>query len=331
VPIARRRHSAWRAASRLWPTLLAIAGLAALAVMPAPAVASDYVTPRIDFLSEETMRMVNLDRRGNGLATLASDPKLVNFARDLAVTCPTNSSLVLRGRARDMIDRAYFSHSIKGCYKSGSTLYSVLDILASPLGYKSGRGEIIASNYKSVAATPYSWGCDSAGANCNGTTNTPATVASVEYWWMHDGPHRAIILGSYDRFGCGMWRGTDGKNLYSCVFAMTGPNALDKTPPTVVSATGDGASVAQGSSLVLSASVLDNFRLSDGWVILDPSTACGGSTLHGWAYNLNVVSNVHSFTWNTTGVTKGTHALGWRVRDVSTLTSGCFLVHVTVT
>ena len=332
MPTARPWRSPWRRLRPLWPTLLALLGLASAFLAPGPAAAWDWTTPKIDFLSEETMRLVNLDRRGNGLAALFSDPKLVNLARDLAWTCPTNSSLVIHGRARDMIERAYLSHSIKGCYKSGTTLYSILDILASPFGYTSYRGEIIASNYKTAAATGYKWGCDSAGANCDGTTTSAATVASAEYWWMHDGPHRAIILGNYDRFGCGMWRGTDGKNLYSCIFAKGGPNALDTTAPTVVSATGNGTSVAQGASLTLSATVIDNFRLAEGWLRLDATSGtCQGTNLNAWAYNLNVVTDTHSFTWNTAGVPKGTHAIGWRVRDVSALASTCFLIHVTVT
>jgi hypothetical protein len=311
--------------------MLTMAAFAGVLLTHVPAAASDYTSPKIDFLGEETMRLVNLDRYGNAKAKLYSDPKLINLARDLAWTCPTNSSLTMRGRARDMIDRAYFSHSIKGCYKSGTTLYSVIDILASPFGYKYGRGEIIASNNYGVGATAYKWGCTSSNTYCEGSTNTPATVQSVEYWWMHSSTHRAIILGDYDRFGCGMWRGSDGKNVYSCLFAKTGPNPLDTTSPTVSTMTGDGASVAQGSSITLSAKVADNFRLSDGWVLLDPTSSCAGTTLKGWAYNLNVSSETHSISWNTTGVTKGTHTIGWRVRDVGTRTSSCPVVHITVT
>jgi hypothetical protein len=297
---------------------------------PSTTGAWDYSSPKIDWLGEETMRLINLDRSGNGKVTLASDPKLINLARDLAWTCPTKSSLTIRGRARDMIDRAYVSHYIKGCYKSGSTLYSIIDILASPFGYKYGRGEIIASNYKSVAATAYWWGCDASGANCNAKTTAPATVASVQYWWMHDTPHRNNILADYDRFGCAMWRGSDGKNLYACLFAKTGPNPLDTTRPTVSNLTGDGATVKQGSSITLSAKLGDNVRLADGWLRLDATSNCGGTTLSAWAYNLNVVSETRSFVWNTTGVPLGTHAIGWRVADVSTLLSNCTIIHVTV-
>lgn len=311
--------------------VLAMIGLAGTMLTSIPVAASDYSAPKIDFLGQEAMRLINLDRHGNAKAKLYSDPKLINLARDLAWTCPTNSSLIMRGRSRDMIDRAYFAHSIKGCYKSGSTLYSIIDILASPFGYKYGRGEIIASNTYGVAATAYKWGCTSSNTYCDGSTTTPATVQSAVYWWMHSTAHRAIILGDYDRFGCGMWRGSDGKNLYTCLFAKTGPNALDTTSPTVSSLTGDGASVAQGSNITLSARVADNFRLSDGWALLDPTSSCAGTTLKGWAYNLNVSSETHSITWNTTGVTKGTHTIGWRVRDVGTRTSSCPVVHITVT
>ena len=309
-----------------------VASFAVLAALlaPAPVGAWDYSSPKTDYLAEEAMRLINLNRKGTGRATLFADTKLLNLARDLLWTCPTNSSLSMRGRTRDMIDRAYFSHSIKDCYKSGSTLFSIIDILANPFGYKNGRAEIIGHNYTSVAATSYRWGCNSSGGNCNGTTTTPATVASMVTWWMNSSSHRGIIFGDYDRFGCGVWRG-DGKKLYTCLFAKGGPHPLDKTAPTVLSATGDGASVAQGSSITLSAEVSDNFRLADGWVRLDASSSCRGTTIHAWAYNLNVVTNTHSFTWDTTGVPKGTHAVGWRVRDVATLKSACFRITIEVT
>lgn len=330
VSIPRRRRTPWSRARALWPSLLALLGLLGMLLAPANVGAWDWTTPKIDFIGEEAMRLINLDRTGNGKAALYSDPKLINFARDLAWTCPTNSSLTIRGRTRDMVDRAYFAHSIKGCYKSGSTLYSVIDIMSTKFGYKYGRGEIIAGNTYGVSATAYKYGCDSAGANCNGSTTTTATNQSAQYWWMHSSAHRAIILGDYDRFGCGVWRGS-GKTLYACLFAKTGPNALDTTSPTVTNATGNGATVPQGSSITLSAKLTDNFRLAEGWLRLDATTSCSGTTLSAWAYNLNVVSETHSFTWNTTGVTKGTHAIGWRIRDVSTRASSCYIIHVTVT
>jgi hypothetical protein len=330
LSIGRRRRTPSSRARALWPSLLALLGLFGMLLAPANVGAWDWTTPKIDFIGEEAMRLINVDRTGNGKAALYSDPKLINFARDLAWTCPTNSSLTIRGRARDMIDRAYFAHSIKGCYKSGSTLYSVIDIMSTKFGYKYGRGEIIAGNTYGVAATAYKYGCDSAGANCNGSTTTTATNKSAQYWWMHSSAHRGIILGAYDRFGCGVWRG-GGKTLYACLFAKTGPNALDTTSPTISNLTGNGASVPQGSSITLSAKLTDNFRLAEGWLRKDATSACGGTTLSAWAYNLNVVSETHSFTWNTTGVTKGTHAIGWRIRDVSTRASSCYIIHVTVT
>lgn len=310
---------------------LALVALLGTLLGPAGAGAWDYSTPKIDFLGEEVMRLVNLDRRGNERAALYADKTLINLARDLAFACPTKSSLTIRGRARDFADRDYFTHYVKGCYKSGKTLYSIIDLLASPFGYTRNRGENILRNAYGVSATSYKWGCDASGYSCNGTTTTAKTVASAEYWWMHSSVHRGNILGDYDRFGCGVWLDGDGTKLFVCLFAKGGPNPLDTTRPVVKSATGDGASVARGSSITLSATVADNFRLSDGWVRLDPTSTCGGPVLHAWAYNLNVSSNVHSFTWNTTGVAKGKHAIAWRVRDVATLRSSCYVIHLTVT
>lgn len=309
-------------------TLAAMTTLVFAALLvPASAGAWDYSSPKIDFLSEEAMRLINLDRAGNGKSSLYADTKLVNFARDLPWTCPNSSSTTIKGRARDMIDRNYFSHYIS----CAGTSYSVITIMKSKLGYTGGRAEIIASNSYGVSATSYSWGCDSAGGSCNGSTTTPKTVQSVVYWWMHSSAHRSIILGDYDRFGCGMWRSSGGKNVFVCNFAKGGPNPLDTTNPVVNSATQNGHSFSQGSSVTLSANVSDNFRLAEGWVRLNAvAGTCSGTTINTWAYNLNVASDTHSFTWNTSGVPKGVHTIGWRVRDVATRASTCVLITVTI-
>jgi hypothetical protein len=313
---------------RTFPIAVAAAALIAGLVAPASVGAWDYTTPKIDFLSEEAMRLINLDRSGNGKSTLYADTKLVNFARDLSWTCPNSSTTTIKGRARDMIDRNYFSHYIS----CNGTSYSVIDIMKSKLGYTGGRAEIIASSTYGVSATSYSWGCDSSGGSCNGTTTTAKSVQSAVYWWMHSSAHRSIILGDYDRFGCGMWRSSGGKNIFVCNFAKGGPNPLDTTNPVVSGPTGNGYSYSQGSLVGLSASISDNFRLAEGWVRLDAvAGTCSGTTIHTWAYNLNVTSEKHSFTWNTSGVPKGAHTIGWRVRDVATLASTCVLITVNIT
>jgi hypothetical protein len=311
---------------------LAVATMATLVLaalfIPASAGAWDYSSPKIDFESEEAMRLINLDRAGNGKSSLYADTKLMNFARDLSWTCPNSSTTTIHGRARDMIDRNYFSHYIP-C--AGASL-SVIDVMKSKLGYTAGRAEIIASNTYSVAAKTYTWGCDSAGSNCNGGTTTTTANQSAEYWWMHSSSHRAIILGDYDRFGCGMWRSSStGKNVFVCNFAKGGPNPLDTTNPTVGNSPNNGHTYSQGTLVALSASAADNFRLAEGWVRLDAvAGTCAGTTINAWAYNLNVTSDTHSFTWNTSGVPKGVHLIGWRVRDVGTHASTCYLTTITI-
>ena len=310
------------------PIVIAGAALLGALVGPATVGAWDYTSPKIDFLSEEAMRLINLDRAGNGKSSLYADTKLMNFARDLSWTCPNSSTTTIHGRARDMIDRNYFSHYIS-C--AGSSL-SVIDVMKSKLGYTGGRAEIIASSTYGVSAKSYSWGCDSSGGSCNGTTTAPYSAQSAVYWWMHSSAHRAIILGDYDRFGCGMWRSSAGKNVFVCNFAKGGPNPLDTTNPVVGSPTGNGHSYSQGSSITLSAHASDNFRLAEGWVRLDAvAGTCAGTTINAWAYNLNVTSDTHSFTWSTAGVPKGPHVIGWRVRDVATRASTCVLITINIT
>jgi hypothetical protein len=316
-----------RMTSRRTITLAAMTTLVLAALfVPASAGAWDYSSPKIDFLSEEAMRLINLDRAGNGKSSLYADTKLMNFARDLSWTCPNSSSTTIKGRARDMVDRNYFSHYIS-C--AGSSL-SVIDIMKSKLGYTGGRAEIIASNSYSVAAKTYTYGCDSAGGSCNGGTTTTTANQSAEYWWMHSSAHRAIILGDYDRFGCGMWRSSAGKNVFVCNFAKGGPNPLDTTNPVVGSSPNAGHTYSQGSLIALSAHASDNFRLAEGWVRLDAvAGTCAGTTINAWAYNLNVTSDTHSFNWSA-AVAKGVHTIGWRVRDVATRASTCYLTTITI-
>lgn len=179
--------------------------------------------------SDDLMLVTNLDRAAFGLPALTPDPTLEAFALDAPFTCPSNAAMTLLGRADDMATRNYFAHTIAGCSKPDGSLYSSLDIVYLRFGYNTNRGENIAWNSYPTSATTYQSGCDINGNNCAGPVATvPATVAVAEKGFMMSSGHRANILGTYDRFGCGAAFGSTGW-YYACVFSLGGP-ALQPAP-----------------------------------------------------------------------------------------------------
>ncbi len=189
-----------------------------------------------DAFGAELMRLINLDRAALGKPAYLIDPGLVAIASDAPFTCPTDPSLVVRGRAADMAARSYFGHYVKGCYKAGtSTAYPSLDVVRTVFGYTLARSEILHWNsYGSAASTTYELGCDLAGSSCvGGTTTTPGTVAIAQRSFMGSSVHRTSELSAYERFGCGAATvpGTN-KTYFACLFANGGPVLAPAPTPT---------------------------------------------------------------------------------------------------
>ena len=201
-------------------------------VPPAPAEPAPAAT---DALGAELMRLVNLDRAALGRPALLVDPGLVAIARDAPFTCPTDSGLMLRGRAADMAARSYFGHYVLGCLKAGTTTpYPSLDIARSVFGYTQARSEILHWNMLGVGPLAYELGCDVAGESCaGGTTSAPQTVAMAQRSFMSSTPHRTSELAAYQRFGCGSATtpGTTRTN-FACLFADGGPALAPAPAPT---------------------------------------------------------------------------------------------------
>lgn len=208
---------------------LAIAAIATLATVIA--VPGSVGATAVDVHGDELMRLTNLDRGALGKPALAIDPTLAAFARDMSWTCPTNSALVLRGRAADMADRAYFDHSVPGCLKTDGTAMNVLDVMGQALGYLTTRGENIAWNTYGTGAATYGYGCALDGTGCAGTTPTITTVEVAQRGFMQSSGHRSNILSGYDRFGCGSALAADGRRYYACVFSLGGPASVPAPTP----------------------------------------------------------------------------------------------------
>jgi hypothetical protein len=188
-----------------------------------------------DVLGNQLTRLLNLDRVALGKKPYVVDVRLAQIARNAPFTCPTNASLHLRGRAQDLADRHYFSHTVPGCYASGTTPFRSIAIVRSVFGYTLARSEILHWNGYGTATTSYRLGCDINGAHCaGGTTTAPYTVTLAQRNFMSSAPHRAAELNSYQRVGCASAKG-GGRTYFACLFADGGPTGTPTTPATTPS------------------------------------------------------------------------------------------------
>ena len=186
-----------------------------------------------DPFAADLMRLINLDRKALGKAPYLIDPRLSEIARNAHFTCPTNPKKSYNGRARDMADRGYFSHTIPGCYSSGTTPYRSIALVRKVFGYAGARSEILHWNSYGTAKTTYHLGCDIHGKACRGATTTaPFTVTLAQRSFMSSAPHRAAELNSYQRFGCGTAKAPgSSKTYFACLFADGGSSIKAPTPP----------------------------------------------------------------------------------------------------
>jgi uncharacterized protein YkwD len=280
-----------------------------LAAAPVGAVAYDRFYA--NFGGEELMRAMNLDRLALGLPALATDATLEAIARDRAIACPSNPALIIRGRARDMADRDYLSHTIPGCHDAAGGTFDAFDLLRAA-GYSYVRGaETIADNTYPASAATYATGCSVTGTSCHGSTTLPWTVAVAERAFMGSSVHRANILSTVStRFGCAAWASGTGPHYFSCYFVQAGSGVLDSAGPAISRVSGIGAVFARGSTPTFTALAVDaHSALSDGWAAID------GVHIRSWAWDHLGTSG--GLTAIAPALRAGTHTFNWWVRDAS--------------
>ncbi|MGD0018137.1 MAG: CAP domain-containing protein [Candidatus Limnocylindrales bacterium] len=177
----------------------------------------------------ELVRLINGERAYLGKAALRTDTFLASKARDGAVACPNDASLVMAGRAKDFAVYGYpaNSHLLRLC-----PTYTSMDAMKE-WGYKGARGEITALNGGyGTAKVAYTYGCTPALRTCPGsTTSSYSTTAHAMGNWTSSSSHYAIIVGSYDRVGCGAWIGSNGAYYYDCMFSRGGRTVPKTTAP----------------------------------------------------------------------------------------------------
>jgi uncharacterized protein YkwD len=261
------------------------------------AAAPDRTPPATDPFGAELMRLINLDRKALGKAPYMIDARLAEIARDAQFTCPTNAGKTFKGRARDMSDRGYFGHIVKGCYSSGTTPFRSVEIVRRAFGYAGARSEILHWNaYPSSAKTTYRLGCDIAGKNCKDTSTTaPYTVTVAQRNFMSSAPHRAAELNNYQRFGCGTARKAgSSKTYFACLFADGGSSIGTAPQPPAPAAT---------STTMAPACAGVNLRTG-------PSTTRSIKVRLGTSARVTVVATVSGAHWATT-CPKAKSGSGW--------------------
>jgi hypothetical protein len=214
---------------RLAPVIAAMA-MAALMLLPAWSVSVPVVRAAgaADAQAAELVRLINGERAYAGKPALRLDRFLASKARDGAIWCPNDASLVMAGRAKDIALYGPMSHNLRLCSQ-----YSVTAAMKT-WGYAGGRGEILAMNsgYGTGSVT-YAYGCSPSVADCPGPeTSTYNTTAHAMAGWMRSSGHYAVIVGGYDRVGCGGWVSSSGGYYYSCLFSLGGAPISTPKPPS---------------------------------------------------------------------------------------------------
>jgi uncharacterized protein YkwD len=199
---------------------LSALSLAASLVLAVPSVSA--ASGPADPEASEYVRLINGVRAANGLGPLRVDPVLAGLARDTSMSCPNDPSLVMLGRARDGAENNYVSHSLRLCPD-----VKFVSILQSTYNYGN-VGEIMLQNG--------GYGTDQFLVDYSGKASTYesytySTTGHGILGWMSSGSHASIIVGGYDRIGCGGWISADGTFYYDCLFSMGGPNGT-APPPT---------------------------------------------------------------------------------------------------
>ena len=181
-------------------------------------------TGPLDAQSSEMVRLINGARSAAGKSSLDVDPFLASKARDGAIPCPDDASKTIAGRSQDFAAYATMSHDLRLCdaasYALSETLF--VNVLQSSWGYGSvGEIDLVNSGYGSGAFL-YTYG--------SWQTWTYSTTGHAMLGWATSSSHWDIIMGGYDRVGCGGWA-SGSSYYYDCVFSSGGPNGT-VSPPT---------------------------------------------------------------------------------------------------
>jgi hypothetical protein len=166
----------------------------------------------------EIVRLINGARAAAGKPALVVDRFLATEARDGAIPCPDDPAKTIAGRTRDFATYGQMDHKLRLCNAATYTLSGAtfVSLLRSKWGYGS-VGEIILVNggygNGQYLYTSGGW-----------STWTYATTGHAMTAWKSSSTHWNMILGGYDRVGCGAWSPSGSTIYYACEFSNGGPS-----------------------------------------------------------------------------------------------------------
>ncbi|MGB2941110.1 MAG: CAP domain-containing protein [Candidatus Dormiibacterota bacterium] len=173
--------------------------------------------------------LLNQDRASAGLPPLSLNSTMSAIARDATVSiCPGQA---VHGRAKDMVERNYFSHQVQPCNAT------VMGAVASAGVPMQPGGEIIGFNNQPLSQA----------------------AARVNQDWLNSPSHRDGIMGAFRQVGIGAWsapgtwsgagRPVNGTIVFSAIFTgSTALGTLPKQPGSQRSATAPKSGGSAGSA-----------------------------------------------------------------------------------
>lgn len=177
----------------------------------------------LDAQSNEIVRLINGARAASGKSALNVDTFLASKARDGAIPCPDNAAESISGRTQDFAAYDAMDHKLRLCDAPSYTLSTTSYVtVLQGWGYGSvGEINLVNGGYGSGAFL-YSVG--------GWQSWTYSTTGHAMLGWQSSSSHWNIILGGYDRVGCGGWA-SGSTYYYECSFSSGGPNGVE-SPPT---------------------------------------------------------------------------------------------------
>lgn len=279
-----------------------------------------------DYIREEVMRLINGERAYKGTNTLKLDTFLAAKAQDSTIPCPNDRTKINQGRAQSVAAQNTIPapHPLPLC-----TNYTVLSVLPS-WNYSGYRAEILAVNNQDLSYRRYDFGCPiGSELTCGKSSYTyaPYTAAQAVRMWMNSSTHRAKMLGSYKRVGCGAWQGGTAyyggwaytnTRWYPCIFANDGPTTYkDTLAPTLGGVQVNGlpyvAGMAVGATFTVKFTLTDaggnDPRVSDWWAYMDGNSSRDRAGFREGAFDAAGRSATVSLNEDLSSLSAGLHTL----------------------
>jgi hypothetical protein len=173
----------------------------------------------------ELVRLFNGARAAAGKSALVIDTFLEGKSRDGSIPCPDDAAKSLPGRARDFSETGHMDHHLRQCNTPTYTLSGTLYVnVVQTWGYGSvGEIDLVNGGYGfgQYLYTYRGW-----------QTYTYATTGRALIAWATSSTHWNIVMGAYNRVGCGAWSPSGSTVYYDCVFSNGGPGGTVAAPKT---------------------------------------------------------------------------------------------------